>query len=134
MNTTYKQIKTLHETNTANIMENNKVFFAFSNSQLEEGKQKIEITDNKLLISIGAGGFCPKINAPILIKELNAEDKRYRKELKQAKDATEQAILYELNNHESFYTGRIDETVELFKGIYTREEIRKVFNKHNKNK
>lgn len=132
MNATYNQIKTLHETNTANIMEKNKVFFAFSKSQLEEGKQKIGITENKLLTSIGAGGFCPKINADSLIKELNKEDKRYRKELKQAKEATEQAILYELNNHESFYTQRIEETAEFFKGIYTREEIRKVFNKHNK--
>ena len=34
------------------LFESEKVFFAFSNKQMEEGKTKIEIHDNKLLCSL----------------------------------------------------------------------------------
>jgi hypothetical protein len=127
---TYHEIKDKHTKAIDNIITKNNVFFAFSNSQLEEGKAKINITENKDLVSIGAGGFIPRQNADLFFKEMKEETARYNKELKDAKEAQEQAILYELNNHESFYAGNIDPVFELFEGIYTKDEIIKVYKKN----
>ena len=132
MSNLYLEIKKVNETNINNIMETNKVFWAFSQKQLEEGKEKIGIKENKELIAIGMGGFCPRINSDKLFEEMEKENKRYKKELKKLKEATEEAIRYELSNHECYYTGSIAEVVEKFRGVYTREEIKKVFNKFNK--
>ena len=111
-------------------MENNKVFWAFSNEQLEEGKAKIGIKENSELTSMGAGGFMPKANVAKFIADMEAEDKRYKQAMKDAKEAKDEAILYELNNHEAYYTGRIDEVVEKFTGIYSKKEIFKVYIKY----
>jgi glutamate synthase domain-containing protein 1 len=130
---TYRELKQEHSDNVNNlIMRENKVFWAFSREQLEEGKREIGVTENKDLISIGMGGFLPKKNAQKFFKEMDVETKRFNKELREARKAKEEAILYELNNHEAFYTGSIEEVVEIFKGIYTTAEIRKVFKKFNK--
>lgn len=128
--TTYKEIKDKHSKNYNDIMTEHKVFFAFNNNQFDEGKAKIGITDNKDLCSIGAGGYMPKAKADKMTKLLAIENKRYKKELKEAKELKEQAILYELNNHEAFYTGRLDEVINIFKGLYTKEDIKKVYLKN----
>lgn len=123
----YNTIKEKHEKLYNSIMSENKVFWAFSKEQLEEGKKKIGIKDNKDLTSIGMGGFMPKTNADKMFKALSAEDKRYKKELREAKEAKKQAILYELKNHECFYTGDISDVVDKFKGIFTKKDIQKVY-------
>ncbi len=130
---TYRELKQKHSDNINDvIMKENKVFWAFSREQLEEGKKKIGVTENKDLTSIGMGGFLPKKNAQKFFEEMDTETKRFNKELREARKAKEEAILYELNNHEAFYTGEIEEVVKIFKGIYTTLDIRKVFKKFNK--
>lgn len=129
---TYQEIKLKNEQNINAIMESQKVFWAFSNEQLEKGKQSINITDNKELTSIGMGGFLPKANADNLFILLEEENKRYKQELKEAKEAKEKAIAYELSNHECYYTGDISPVIELFAGLYTKDDIKQVFNKLNK--
>ena len=89
---TYSQIKTDYQDTYNNLITKHQVFFAFSNSQLEEGKAKINITDNKELTSIGMGGFMPKANADAFFKETDEATRLYKKELKQAKDEKEKAI------------------------------------------
>lgn len=128
---TYQEIKLKNEQNVNAIMESQKVFWAFSNEQLEKGKQSINITDNKELTSIGMGGFLPKANADNLFILLEEENKRYKQELKEAKEAKEKAIAYELSNHECYYTGDISPVIELFAGLYTKDDIKQVFNKLN---
>lgn len=130
---TYQEIKKNYSDNINRIMEQQKVFWAFNQSQLEEGKAKIGIQDNKLLMSIGMGGFCPRANADELMRLMKEEDARYHKELKDAKEQKEQAILYELYNHESYYTGDLEPVIEIFKGLYTPKEIRDVYLKAKKN-
>jgi hypothetical protein len=61
--TTYQELKTKYSNNINLIMEEQKVFWAFGQKQLEEGKEKIGVKDNSQLISIGMGGFCPRANA-----------------------------------------------------------------------
>lgn len=128
----YLEIKKKNADNLNAIMDQHQVFWAFSQEQLEQGKAKIGITDNKELTSIGAGGFMPKAKADSLFLAIEQENKRYKKELRQAKEAKEQAISYELNNHEAYYTGRIDEVVELFAGLYTQKDILAVYLKQSK--
>ena len=131
---TYKEIKTKNEKAISDLLEKYQVFFAFSNKQLEEGKTKIGITDNKKLTGIGAGGYMPKKDADAFMEAMEKTEKAYNKELKEAKEAKGEAILYELYNHEAFYTGEIDDVVEKFEGIYTVAEIRAVYKKqYNKN-
>jgi len=125
----YKEIKAKHEKVCNDLINQYNVFFAFSNKQLEEGKEKIGITDNKELTSIGAGGYMPKNQFSDYLNAMDQAHKAYKKELKAAKEAKDEAIIYELNNHECFYTGDIQPVKEHFKGIYTPTEIRAVYKK-----
>ena len=126
----YHEIKTKHEEAISTLLEKYQVFFAFSKEQLEAGKAKINITDNKDLADIGAGGFMPKINTDKFFTDMADADKNFKKELKEAKQAQEGAILYELNNHESFYRGSMDDVFSLFEDIYTKDEIKAVYKKY----
>jgi len=129
---TYKQIKDDYQKATNDIIEKYQVFFAFSDKQLQEGKDKINIQSNTDLLSISAGGFIPKVNSSLFFDAMELAEKNYKQAIKQAKEAKEEAILYELNNHEAFYTQRLDEVIEKFDGIYTIQDIKAVFNKFNK--
>jgi hypothetical protein len=133
MITTYQELKTSHSNAINKIMTKHRVFWAFSNERLEEGKKLLNITDNKDIVSIGAGGFIPKLNINALTKDLKQENLKYIKTLKEIKEQKEKSILYELNNFEAFLTGEIDEVIKIFKGIYTIKEIKKVYLKNINN-
>lgn len=126
---TYQEIKTKHEKEVNDLITKYQVFFAFSQSQLEEGKAKINIVNNSDLTSIGAGGFMPKAQAGAFLDAMELADKNYKQELKDAKEEKEKAILYELNNHECFYCGNIDPVFDFFDGVYTKDEIKAVYKK-----
>lgn len=128
--TTYQEIKAKQQKDYDNLLTTHKVFWAFNQNQLEEGKAKIGIVENKDLTSIGGGGFLPKASADAFMAEMANLSKTHAKELKEAKQAKEEAILYELNNHESFYAGNLDPVIEMFEGIYTKEDIIKVYKKN----
>ena len=129
MTTTYQEIKAKQQKAYNELMEKYQVFWAFSNSQLEEGKAKIGIAENKDLYSIGMGGFLPKAKVKDFAEEMSKLSDAHAKKLREAKQAREEAILYELNNHESFYAGHLDPVFEMFEGIYTKDEIKKVYRK-----
>jgi hypothetical protein len=136
--TTYGEIKQKHENAYNKIMEDSGVFWAFSNEQFKEGIEKIKasgkINPGEKVARIPAGGFVPSKNADAMIKLLKEANDIKKKELKAAKDAKESAILYELNNHECFYNGNnLDTVAEIFEDIYTMDDIKKVFKKHNNN-
>jgi hypothetical protein len=130
MTTTYQTIKAKQQKDYDELLTNHKVFWAFNQSQLEEGKAKIGVLDNKDLTSIGGGGFLPKANADAFMADMAKLSKAHTKELREAKQAKEEAILYELNNHECWYSGSIDPVVELFAGVYTKDDIKKVYLKY----
>ena len=106
------------------------LFWAFSTEQFTEGKTKHPVTDGQKYLSIGMGGYFPGQNMQAYkdgMDELSAWEKQAKKELKESRAESEKAILYELNNHECFYTGEIDDVVDLFEGVYAVQEIRKVY-------
>lgn len=97
-------------------------FFAFSIEQFDEQKQK-GVTYTR----IGSGLICPKENAADLMKEIQDT---YLAGIKQdmEENGKEAIIKRELDNHECYYTGRIDDCVEKLTDYpITEEEIRKVF-------
>lgn len=115
------------------------VFFAFSQSQLKEGIDKLKATgkynitaENKLkLTDIGSGGFMPSVNVDKYIqgnKDIQKEYKRMKKDEKAIKDY----ILYELHNHEVFYTGDLNTFCSTYMDDVPKEKIISVYKSHAK--
>jgi len=100
------------------------VFFAFSNKQFEENKTPL--ADGDKYMSIGGGGYCPKSQRFSLTDGFDEVDKWYKAEIKSNK-ARKAHILYELANHEAWYTGDIGATLECLGEDYTEAEVYAVF-------
>jgi hypothetical protein len=105
------------------------VFFAFSDEQFEKNKTPLE--DGDKYVRLFGGGFCPKSKAKEMIQALEDAHKWYQEQINSGK-LREEHILYELNNHEAFYTGEIGDTLEALGDDYTAEEVFEVF-KANRN-
>jgi hypothetical protein len=127
---TYSAIKSKHQTAYDKILSDCQVFWAFNQDQLREGMEKNGITKDNKMCSIGMGGYMPVKNNKKMAELLKEEDKRFKEELQELRKQEEGAILYELNNHECFYTGDFQVVIDTFKGVFTPAKIKKVFNKH----
>ena len=128
---TYQQIKQKHQEAYNKIMDDSGVFWAFSNEQFAEGLEKLKTSGQLLpgdkLARVTGGGLVPSKNADKMMELLKQADKTQKQKLKQAKQAKNEAILYELQNHECFYTGDYSPVIDIFKGIYTPADIKKVY-------
>jgi hypothetical protein len=105
------------------LLSNCRVFWAFNDKQLQEGKaEKLEKGEH--YTSFGSGGFVP-------VSELNNFKKGMKEIAKWAKESKKndkEVILYELNNYECFYTGDINEAMERLAGLgYTKSQVLKVY-------
>lgn len=127
---TYQEIKDKKQKDYNELFNSLGVFWAFSNEQFKEGYDKVKPTmeEGEKLVSIGAGGYIPKHNVEALITGTKAIDETFKQQIKDAK-ARETHILYELNNHEAYYTGTIEETLEALGDDYTAEEVQAVYKK-----
>ena len=101
-------------------------FFAFSSEQFKE-----QMKEGKKYVDMGGGMITEKGNEEKLVKGLN---KNYKEGIKQdlKENGKEKVILRELQNHEAFYTGDIENTVETLKdypGIKA-EDIMKSYRKN----
>jgi hypothetical protein len=124
---TIAQIKAEQEEKLSKLFKDCHVFFAFSAEQFQESKT--EKQPDEKYVHCGAGMYMPRsFDAPF---ESGFSDiqKWYKAEVKKSK-AWEKEILYELNNHECYYTGDISPVVELFAGTYTKEQIFRVYKKN----
>jgi hypothetical protein len=120
----YTALKKEKQTKFDTLLKDCKVFFAFSNEQFETNKT--ELKEGEKYISIGAGGYMPKSYIQTYLDGSKDIEKWYKKSIKEGKQQDAE-ILYELNNHECFYTGSIDDILYL---PYTREQIMKVYNEN----
>lgn len=105
------------------LFEETGAFFCFSKKQFDEGKK-----EGVEYVSMGGGMVCDKKHAKklhdgleIIWNESIAQDL--------AENTKEGVIRRELSNHEAYYTGSIESTLEAIScyGI-TAEEIIKVYN------
>ena len=114
---------------TNKLMDTCGVFWAFSNKQMEEGKLKSPLAPGEKYISIGAGGYIPQNNFERLTDGLDAIKVEFNKAMQDEKARIEH-ITYELNNHEAYYTGDIEDTMDALGDSFTVEEVLKVFNSY----
>lgn len=128
---TYKEIKDKRSEDTNNLFKNLGVFWAFSKKQFDENKTPL--LPGEKYVSIGAGGYIPKHNVDALIKGDKEIEKTFKKQIKEFK-SRETHILYELNNHEAFYTGDIDSTMDALGPDYKVEEVKDVYKKYRAEK
>jgi hypothetical protein len=128
---TYQEIKQEKETATNNLFTACQVFWAFSNEQFKEGLAKTTLTEGEKLINISAGGYVPKSNAQKLIDGMKEIDKTFKNAIKEFK-MREKNILYELNNHEAYYTGHINDALGALGEDYTADEVTAVYKNNMK--
>jgi hypothetical protein len=124
---TLAQIKREKQITIDSLFETLGVFFAFSNQQFEESKTPL--LDGDKYVRFASGSYIPKSNYSALEEGFSAADDLMREKIK-ANSLEEDEVLYELNNHECFYTGSIDDAMDVLGEDYSREYVREVYFKH----
>lgn len=126
MQKTLIEIKKEKEENINKLCVDCGAFFAFSNEQFDENRTPLAEGDK--YVSFGGGGYMPKSNKIKWFEGMVAIGKKFFDDIDN-NNLKEEYILYELNNHEAFYTGDITSTKEVFGEIYTDEEVMAVYKK-----
>jgi len=106
------------------------VFFAFSNEQFAENKTPLK--EGEKYVSMGAGGYLPKGNAAELTKGMS-EIKKWFKQATKDKKTRIELIKFELANHEAYYTGELEDTLNALGEGFTIDEVREVYKREYKN-
>lgn len=128
MKTKFNQLVSEKQVKYNNLMDEFKVFWAFNNEQFNEGIAKCELLEGEKVVSIGAGGYIPKKNVQSFIDGQKSIEKWFKNAMKTMK---EEHILYELNNHECFYTGSIESAANVLP--YSKKMVLDVYRKHAAN-
>lgn len=128
MKTNFNQLVSEKQVKYNNLMDEFKVFWAFNNEQFNEGIAKCELLEGEKVVSIGAGGYIPKKNVQSFIDGQKSIEKWFKNATKTMK---EEHILYELNNHECFYTGSIESAANVLP--YSKKMVLDVYGKHAAN-
>lgn len=106
------------------------VTYAFSQSQLQEAMKKLGATSKDELTTIGFGSICLKSKVKEIIEWILNKDQEKQDWLKSLNNKEKDIIIeYELYNYECDYTDNIDNVVDLFKNIFTWNDIMSVFHK-----
>jgi hypothetical protein len=126
---TISEIKTEKQEKYNTLMRNCLVFWAFSNEQFEQNKTPL--AEGEKYVRIYGGGLMPQGQVNNFNEGIQTIEKWYKAELKSNK-ARKANILYELCNHEAFYTGDVSDTLETLGSDYTRKEVLEVYHKEHK--
>jgi len=92
---------------------------------------KIGLPEGGTLVDIGMGGFMPRQNVDIYFKGMEAIHAAFKEAMKDA-TARRSHILYELNNHEAYYTRDITSTLDALGDDFTRDEVLQAFDGRRK--
>ena len=121
-----QEIKQEQERRVSELIKSVDLFFAFSQTQFAEGASKHPLKDGDKYVQVFGGGIMPKSNYEAYKKGLADIDAWY-------KDATKDEtlrkalIVYELGNHECFYTGDIEQALLALGEDYTYEEVYQIY-------
>lgn len=125
---TIEQIHEEHQKKLSAMFEEFGVFFAFSKQQFEQSRKAgIEY------VSGFADMIIPKDNVKLVGQRLKLIHEEVTT-LMREHIPMEKYILYELHNHEAFYTGEMDDVLELAKSYYpdcTLDDVYKVYRANN---
>lgn len=127
---TVNQIKDEKEQKVSELIKKCSMFFAFNNDQFNENKTPLQ--EGEKYVSFGAGAYLPKSQVDNFLNGSDNIDKWYKAEIK-ANKARKANIIYELSNHEAWYTMDIQDTLQALGEDYTEEEVKKVFWAERKN-
>lgn len=125
---TINEIKAEKESKVSELIKACSMFFAFSNEQFAENKTPLQ--EGEKYVHLFAGAYIPKGQVDNFLKGIESINKWYKGEVNVNKKMRETEILYELNNHEAYYTGSIEDTMLSLGKDYTRKEVWKVYQKH----
>jgi hypothetical protein len=123
----YQELKNLQEEKMSALIKECRVFFAFSEKQFEESKTPLQ--EGEEYKSLRSGGYIPANSVPAWIEGLKRNNQWFDEQLKE-NNLEEEEILYELYNHECFYTGDPEAVFDMFEGRYTQDQIWVVYYKH----
>ena len=99
--------------------------FAFSQKQFEEGRK-----DNVKYVNLGQGMLTEE---PYIKDVINGLDKIYKDSIKQdiKENGKDKIILRELENHEAFYVGNIEDTIHKLEDYpITEDDISHIYQKN----
>ena len=123
---TIHELKELHQSKVDALIVECNVFFAFSNQQFEEGKKLNPVGEGEKYTRIPGGGFLPSAKSMDFKKGIEEIHNWYTEQLKQP-ELRRANIAYELANHEAYYTGEIDQTMDALDESHTEEEVWAVY-------
>lgn len=124
----YTEIRNEAETKRNQLFKDCGLFFAFSNKQFEENKTPLH--ENEKYVSIGHGGYLPKSKVETFLNGMEEISKWEKLQIKKQKQAKYEHIVFELSNHECFYTNDISEACAVLP--YPNKDILKVFLKEKR--
>lgn len=107
------------------------LFFAFSNEQFEANK--VPLPEGEKYVSIGNGGYMVKGKVQQFKDGLALIEKNFKKSVSENKNMRIEHIADELANHEAYYTGDIDDTLDALGDDYTKAEVMRVYKSKAKN-
>lgn len=126
-----QQIKKERENKQTLLFRECGLFWAFSDQQFAENKTPLQ--EGEKYVSIGAGGYLPKGKVDAFSAGMKEINKWYKKEVADNKDLRRKEIIYELGNHEAWYTHEIEDTLAALGPGYTAKEVWKVFHQELEN-
>lgn len=121
---TISAIKNEQQNKLTEIFKQRQMFFAFSNEQFE--KNKCALKDGDKYTSFGSGGFLPNSELTAFKKDMQELDQWFKDEIKN-NDLRKKLILDELNNHECFYTGDVQDCLDALGDEYTFDEVYQIY-------
>lgn len=124
------ELKKEKENRMTQIMNDAGVFWAFSNEQFHANKTPLQ--EGEKYVRLGMGGYCPKSKVDDYLNGLESLQTWFNDEIKN-NDLRRQQIVYELSNHEAWYTYDIEDTLAALGPDYTREEVSIIFHQEREN-
>jgi hypothetical protein len=126
-----QEIKKQQEKKHSELFKQCGVFFAFSNEQFNENKTPLQ--EGEKYVSIGMGGYLPKGKVKAFCDGMDEIKKWYKQQVADNKEMRRNDIVYQLGNHECWYTYDIEPALAALGPEYTKKEVLKVFNEEHKN-
>lgn len=106
------------------------VSYVFSDEQLQNSMKKLGATNVDELTSFGFGSICLKSKLKDIIQWMKDKENERKNWLKNLTDKEKDIIIeYELYNYECNYTYDIEDVVDLFKNVFSWNDIMSVFHK-----